>query len=110
MTALSAFGLVAVMMMLGCYAFEAHSPWFVFGFAIACGLGSTMPFAGCGQRLEGGLQEHHALGKMNRHGVASSLHEPSDRGLDAVGPERLGHVHLFVRSRKGMPNLARRVD
>src|SRR5438067_7887900 len=84
MTALSAFGLVAVMMMLGCYAFEAHSPWFVFGFAIACGLGSTMPFAGCGQRLEGGLQEHHALGKMNRHGVASSLHEPSDRGLDAV--------------------------
>jgi hypothetical protein len=44
MTALSAFGLFAVTMMLVCYAFEDRDPWFVFGFAVACALGSTYGF------------------------------------------------------------------
>jgi hypothetical protein len=44
MTALSAFGLFAVSMMLVCYAFEDRDPWFVFGFAGACALGSTYGF------------------------------------------------------------------
>jgi hypothetical protein len=44
MTALSAFGVFAVTAMLVCYAFEARSPWFVFGFAVSCGLGSTYGF------------------------------------------------------------------
>jgi hypothetical protein len=30
--------------MLVCYAFEARSPWFVLGFAVSCGLGSTYGF------------------------------------------------------------------
>ena len=44
MTPLSAFGLLAVTAMLVCYTFEARSPWFVLGFAISCGLGSTYGF------------------------------------------------------------------
>jgi len=43
-TLLSAFGLFAVSMMLVCYALEDRSPWFVFGFAIACALGSAYGF------------------------------------------------------------------
>ncbi len=42
--ALTLFGLVAVSLMLVCYALEARSPWFVFGFAIACALGSAYGF------------------------------------------------------------------
>lgn len=41
---LTLFGLFAVGAMLVCYAFEARSPWFVLGFAIACGLGSAYGF------------------------------------------------------------------
>jgi hypothetical protein len=44
MTALSAFGLVAVTAMLVCYAFEDRSPWFVLAFAGACALGSMYGF------------------------------------------------------------------
>jgi hypothetical protein len=44
MSALSAFGLLAVTMMLVCYACEERSPWFVLGFAFACGLGSAYGF------------------------------------------------------------------
>ena len=44
MNALSLFGLVAVSLMLACYALEARSPWFVLGFAFACALGSTYGF------------------------------------------------------------------
>lgn len=42
--ALTAFGLVAVTAMLVCYACEARSPWYVFGFAVACALGSIYGF------------------------------------------------------------------
>jgi hypothetical protein len=42
--ALSLFGLVAVSLMLVCYALEARSPWFVLAFAGACALGSTYGF------------------------------------------------------------------
>lgn len=44
MDALSAFGLFAVTAMMVCYAFEARSRWFTFGFAIACVLGSVYGF------------------------------------------------------------------
>ena len=41
---LTLFGLVAVTAMLVCYAFEARSPWFILGFAVACALGSAYGF------------------------------------------------------------------
>lgn len=44
MSPLTAFGLFAVSAMLVCYAFEDRNPWFIFGFAIACGLGSAYGF------------------------------------------------------------------
>jgi hypothetical protein len=42
--ALTAFGLFAVTAMLVCYAFEKRSHWWIFGFAIACWLGSAYGF------------------------------------------------------------------
>ena len=44
MSILSAFGLFAVTAMLVCYALESRSRWFVFGFAVACCLGSVYGF------------------------------------------------------------------
>lgn len=44
MDALTLFGLFAVSAMLVCYAFEDRDPWFIFGFAIACALGSAYGF------------------------------------------------------------------
>jgi hypothetical protein len=44
MDALTWFGLFAVTAMLVCYALEERSHWFVFGFAMACGLGSIYGF------------------------------------------------------------------
>ena len=44
MDGLTVFGLLAVSMMLACYALEARSPWFVLGFAFACALGSAYGF------------------------------------------------------------------
>ena len=44
MEPLSAFGLFAVTAMLVCYALEDRSPWFIVGFAVACGLGSLYGF------------------------------------------------------------------
>jgi hypothetical protein len=44
MSALTAFGLVSVSLMLVCYALEARSTWFILGFAGACALGSTYGF------------------------------------------------------------------
>jgi hypothetical protein len=44
MSGLQLFGLVAVMLMLVCYALEARSHWFVLGFAGACALGSAYGF------------------------------------------------------------------
>jgi hypothetical protein len=41
---LTAFGLFAVSAMLLCYALEHRSPWFIFGFAISCALGSAYGF------------------------------------------------------------------
>jgi hypothetical protein len=43
-SALSAFGLVAVTAMLICYALEHRSPWFVLAFAVSCALGSAYGF------------------------------------------------------------------
>jgi hypothetical protein len=45
MNALSLFGLFAVTAMLVCYSFEARSPWWTLGFALACLLGSIYGFA-----------------------------------------------------------------
>jgi hypothetical protein len=42
--ALTWFGLFAVTAMLVCYAFERRSRWFIFGFAVACVLGSIYGF------------------------------------------------------------------
>ncbi len=44
MSALTAFGLFAVTAMMICYAFERRSRWFIFGFAVACILGSIYGF------------------------------------------------------------------
>lgn len=44
MDALTAFGLFSVIAMLVCYALEDRSVWFIFGFAVACVLGSVYGF------------------------------------------------------------------
>jgi hypothetical protein len=44
MDALTIFGLFAVTAMLVTYALEDHSPWYIFGFAVACLLGATYGF------------------------------------------------------------------
>jgi hypothetical protein len=44
MTPLSAFGLLAVTLMVVCYALEGRSPWFILAFAGACVLGSIYGF------------------------------------------------------------------
>ncbi|MBI3710223.1 MAG: hypothetical protein HY246_21470 [Proteobacteria bacterium] len=44
MDLLTTFGLVAVTMMLVCYALEDRSAWYVFAFAVACALGSVYGF------------------------------------------------------------------
>ena len=44
MDALSAFGLVAVTLMVVFYACEKRSPWCILGFAAACLLGSVYGF------------------------------------------------------------------
>jgi membrane protein implicated in regulation of membrane protease activity len=44
MDALTWFGLVAVTLMLICYALERRSYWWILGFAGACVLGSTYGF------------------------------------------------------------------
>src|ERR1700722_8616412 len=44
MDRLTLFGLFAVTAMLVCYALEDRSRWFVFGFAVACALGSVYGF------------------------------------------------------------------
>lgn len=44
MDALSLFGLLAVSAMMVCYALEQRSRWYIFGFALSCGLGSIYGF------------------------------------------------------------------
>ena len=44
MSALTAFGLLAVTAMLICYALENRSPWFILAFAVSCLLGSAYGF------------------------------------------------------------------
>ena len=44
MSALSAFGLGAVIAMLVCYALEEQSHWFILAFALSCVLGSAYGF------------------------------------------------------------------
>jgi hypothetical protein len=44
MDRLTLFGLLAVIGMVVCYALEDLSPWFVFGFAVSCALGSAYGF------------------------------------------------------------------
>jgi len=44
MDALTLFGLIAVSLMLTCYALEERSPWYVLGFAGACALASVYGF------------------------------------------------------------------
>lgn len=44
MDPLSAFGLLAVTLMVICYAWEETSNWFILGFAGACVLGSIYGF------------------------------------------------------------------
>jgi hypothetical protein len=41
---LTLFGLFAVSAGLICYALEKRSPWFIFGFALSCALGSIYGF------------------------------------------------------------------
>ncbi|OGT30867.1 MAG: hypothetical protein A3E87_07755 [Gammaproteobacteria bacterium RIFCSPHIGHO2_12_FULL_35_23] len=44
MSLLSFFGLISVSLMLVFYAFEERGHWFIFGFALSCGLGSLYGF------------------------------------------------------------------
>jgi hypothetical protein len=44
MDVLTAFGLLAVTLMLVTYALESRSPWFILAFAGACALGSVYGF------------------------------------------------------------------
>jgi len=44
MDSVTIFGLIAVCLMLACYALESRSPWFVLGFSASCILGSTYGF------------------------------------------------------------------
>ena len=44
MSYLSLFGLLAVTLMMVCYAFEDRGPGFILGFALACVLGSIYGF------------------------------------------------------------------
>ncbi len=44
MTPLSLFGLFAVTAMRVCYAYQPQRPWFIFGFAVPCWLGSDYGF------------------------------------------------------------------
>ena len=44
MDRLTLFGLVAVTAMLVCYALESRSPWYIFGFAVSCAMGSAYGF------------------------------------------------------------------
>jgi hypothetical protein len=44
MDLLTLLGLLAVTMMLVCYALEDRSDWFILAFAVACTLGSTYGF------------------------------------------------------------------
>lgn len=44
MSLLTLFGVFSVTAMLVCYALEARSAWFVFGFAVACALASVYGF------------------------------------------------------------------
>jgi hypothetical protein len=44
MTLLSAFGLLAVSLMLVTYALESRSNWYILAFAVACALGSVYGF------------------------------------------------------------------
>ena len=44
MTLLSAFGLLAVTLMLVTYALEARSNWYILAFAFSCALGSAYGF------------------------------------------------------------------
>jgi hypothetical protein len=44
MDRLTLFGLLAVTLMLVCYALEDRSRWFVLAFALACALGSIYGF------------------------------------------------------------------
>ncbi len=44
MDGLTLFGLFAVSAMLLCYALEERDPLFIFGFAVACALGSIYGF------------------------------------------------------------------
>jgi hypothetical protein len=44
MSPLTLFGLCAVTLMLVCYAFEHRNPRWIFGFAVACALGSAYGF------------------------------------------------------------------
>ena len=44
MDLLTLFGLIAVSLMVLCYALEKRSRWYIFGFAIACALGSVYGF------------------------------------------------------------------
>src|SRR6185437_2338282 len=64
MDALTLFGFAAVSLMLLCYALEDRSPWYVFGFAIACAL------FGLYAVLQGGMAIRDRRGRLHRRRAA----------------------------------------
>jgi hypothetical protein len=93
MAPLTLFGLCAVTLMLVCYAFEHRNPWWIFGFAVACALGSAYGFLqgawpfGVGRSdLVGGCAAPLARGP-NEH----------ERRAEATAYERFGIVIVTTR-------------
>jgi hypothetical protein len=76
--ALTLFGLVAVTLMLVCYALEARSPWFVLGFAGACALGSVYGFLQ-GAWPFGGVEGIWSVVALRRWAAARGAAKPSVR-------------------------------
>lgn len=84
MDALTWFGLVAVSLMLICYAMEQRSRWWILGFAFSCGLGSAYGF------LQGawpfGLVERSGPSLPSCAGNDRKRQRPPDRGLAVIYP------------------------
>jgi hypothetical protein len=87
MDALTLFGLFAVSAMLACYALEERSPWFILGFAFACGLGSAYGFLQ-GAWPFGVVESIWSLVALRRFWRAKrALHAGPRANPQAAGPE-----------------------
>ncbi|MEH2514280.1 hypothetical protein V1291_005634 [Nitrobacteraceae bacterium AZCC 1564] len=75
MDGLTLFRLFAVTAMLVCYALEDRSPWFIFGFAVSCALGSAYGF------LHGAWALWSCRGDLGAGGVAALVCQAASGGI-----------------------------